>query len=102
MGVVPDLVQRNQLIGKTVSAGSSTTAAVSGRLLDRFLVLEADGVVQVGRPLRCRQLLMVMGRCQRVQVRRHNVDRRERRVGSGFGNTRRVVRSARHDHVRCR
>uniref|UniRef100_A0A182J4J8 Uncharacterized protein n=1 Tax=Anopheles atroparvus TaxID=41427 RepID=A0A182J4J8_ANOAO len=68
MRVVADLVQRDQLVGERVR-----WTLVDGGLL----VLEADGIVQVGRPLGRRQLVMML---QAVQVRRHRVDGRERRV----------------------
>lgn len=64
MGIVSDLVQRYQLVGKRIG----------GVLLRLMLVLEANGVVQIGS-LRHRMM------AQRVEVWRHRVDGSERGIG---------------------
>jgi len=66
VGVVADLVQRDQLVGERVRV-----------VLVHVLVREADGIVEIG-PLGHRVV------AQRVQVRWHRVYRRERRVAGGF------------------
>lgn len=64
--VVSDLVQRDQLVRERVRRA----------LVYRLLVLETDRIVEI-RPLRQLVVMMLQG----VQVRRHRVDRRERRIG---------------------
>lgn len=68
VGIVPDLVQRDQLVGERV-----------GVVLVHVLVREADGIVEIG-PLGHRMV------AQRVQVRRHRVDWREGRVAGALGD----------------
>jgi len=73
VGVVPDLMQRDQLVGERVCV-----------VLVHVLVGEADGIVEIGS-LGHRVV------AQRVQVRRHRVYRREGRVAGGFRYGRGVV-----------
>lgn len=76
MRIVPNLVQRYQLVREPIR----------GLRLGQFqavLLLEADRVVQV-RPIR-RQLMVVQ-----VEMLRHRVDGRERRIRCALAN-RRIV-----------
>lgn len=66
MRIVADLMQRDQLIGKGI-----------GIILVDVLVGEANGIVEIGT-LRHRMV------AQRVQMRRHRVDRRKGRVAGGL------------------
>ena len=79
--VIPDLMQRDQLIGEISS------------VLRHILVLEAERVINI-RTLT--QLVML----ERVQMWWHRVDRRERRVCGGFCEAGRVVGAAGRHHDR--
>lgn len=69
--VVPNLVQRNQLIRERIPCRA--------HLVHVLVLPEVDGVVQV-RPLAHVVVMVVVVVPQAVQMRRHRLDRRERGI----------------------